>query len=140
MGLIKPAIPFLLVCLMQSRSAPCQSTPRITLTETNAPFSKVMDDLQEKAGLTYVGVTSLAQLGHPVTFSVKDATLKQVLDLCFKGQPFTYNLVKGAVTIIPLPTAREISIHGRVTNMNNDPLARVTVQVRGDVTSTVATD
>ncbi|HLX65892.1 MAG TPA: hypothetical protein VKR41_02820, partial [Puia sp.] len=83
MGLLKPAIPFLLVCLMQSRFAFCQAPPRITLTEVNAPFSKVMDDLQLKAGITYLGMTSLTQLGHPVNFSVKDATLQEVLDLCF---------------------------------------------------------
>src|SRR5580658_2160273 len=102
MGLLKPALPFLLVCLMQCRFAFCQAPPRITLAEVNAPFTKVMDDLQLKAGVTYLGMTSLTQLGHPVTFSVKDASLQEVLDLCFKGQPFTYKLAEGAITILPL--------------------------------------
>src|SRR5580700_12158664 len=132
MGVFKPAIPFLLVCLMQSRFAFCQASIRITLTEVNAPFSKVMDDLQLKAGVTYLGMTSLAQLGHPVNLSVKDATLKEVLDICFKGQPFTYKLVEGAITILPLETSGGTAVHGRVVDVNNDPLAGVTVQVSGD--------
>ncbi len=141
MGLFKPAIPFLLICLMQSRFVLCQTTIRITLTEVNAPFSKVMDDLQEKAGVTYLGLTSLTQLGHPVSFSVKDATLKEVLDLCFSGQPFTYKLVEGAITIIPLEAAgKGIVIRGRVYDANNEPLPRVTVQVRGDLKAAVATE
>lgn len=98
-----------------------------------------MDDLQAQAGLTYVGLSSLAQLGHPVSFSVKNATLKQVLELCFKGQPFTYKLVHGAVTLMPLEVAQTAIVHGRVCNVNNEPLALVTVQVRGDATA-VATD
>ncbi len=102
MGYLKPAIAFLLICFMQCRYAICQVPTRITLTEVNAPFSKVMDDLQAKAGVTYLGLASLVQLAHPVNFSAKDATLKEVLDLCFKGQPFTYKLVEGAVTIVPL--------------------------------------
>jgi TonB-linked SusC/RagA family outer membrane protein len=100
-----------------------------------------MDDLQVQAGVLYVGMTSLVQLGHPVTFSVRNATLKQVLDLCFKGQPFTYRLVEGAVTIMPLEAGDNgLVIRGRVFNQNNEPLPRITVQVRGDVTSTVATN
>jgi TonB-linked SusC/RagA family outer membrane protein len=140
MGLFKPAIPFLLVCLMQSRFAFCQAPIRITLTEANAPFSKVMDDLQLKAGVTYLGMTSLTQLSHPVTFSVKDATLQEVLDLCFKGQPFTYKMVEGAITIIPLETGGRTAIRGRVVDANNEPLSRVTVQVSGDAMAAVATD
>lgn len=141
MGLFKPAIPFLLLCLLQSRFVLCQTPIRITLTEVNAPFSKVMDDLQDKAGVTYLGMTSLMQLSRPVSFSVKDATLKEVLDLCFSGQPFTYKLVEGAITIIPLEAAgKGMGIRGRVYDVNNEPLPRVTVQVRGDPASAVATE
>src|ERR1700677_3542755 len=140
MGYFKPAIPFLLICFLQSRYAICQTPARITLTEDNTPFSKVMDDLQVKAGVTYLGIASLVQSGHPVSFSVKDATLKEVLDLCFRGQPFTYKLVEGAVTIVPLDGPVNGTIHGWVYDANNEPLSRVTVQVRGDTTAVVATD
>jgi TonB-linked SusC/RagA family outer membrane protein len=140
MGLIKPAVSILLICLMQGRFAFCQTPIRVTLTEVNAPFSKVMDDLQLKAGITYLGMTSLTQLSHPVNFSVKDATLKEVLDLCFKGQPFTYKLVEGAITILPLETSGGTILHGRVVDANNEPLSRVTVQVIGDADAAVATD
>jgi TonB-linked SusC/RagA family outer membrane protein len=141
MGYLKPAIAFLLICFMQCRYAICQVPTRITLTEVNAPFSKVMDDLQAKAGVTYLGLASLVQLGHPVSFSAKDATLKEALDLCFKDQPFTYKLVEGAVTIVPLEGGGNgMAIHGRVYNANNEPLSRVTVQVSGDAAATAATD
>ena len=140
MGLFKPAVSILLICLMQGRFAFCQTPIRITLTEENAAFSKVMDDLQFQAGITYLGMTSLTQLAHPVSFSVKDATLKEVLDLCFKGQPFTYKLVEGAITILPLETSGGTILHGRVVDANNEPLSRVTVQVRGDAGAAVATD
>src|SRR5580704_4682174 len=140
MGYFKPAIPFLLICFLQSRYAICQAPVRITLTEVNAPFSKVMDDLQVKAGVTYLGLASLVQLAHPVSFTVKDGTLKEVLDLCFKGQPFTYKLVEGAITILPLETSGGTILHGRVVDANNEPLSRVTVQVRGDAGVAVATD
>jgi TonB-linked SusC/RagA family outer membrane protein len=100
-----------------------------------------MDDLQVKSGVTYLGITSLIQSGHPVSFSVKDATLKDVLDLCFSGQPFTYKLVEGAITIMPLEEpGKGTAIRGRVYDANNEPLPRITVQVRGDPATAVATE
>lgn len=141
MAVLKPAIPILLVCLIQSQFAISQTSARITLSEVNAPFTKVMDDLQAKAGVTYLGLTSLIQLSHPVSFSVREASLKQVLDLCFKGQPFTYKLVEGSITILPLDgVSNGIIFRGRVCDASNQPLPRVTVQVRGDPAVAVATD
>ena len=142
MGFSKSAVPLLIfVCLLQSRSVDGQSAQRITLTETNAPFSKVMEDLHTLTRVTYLGMTSLTQMGHPVSFSVKDATLKEVLDLCFKGQPFTYRLVEGAVTIMPIDSIpKGVVIRGRVVDANNVAVARVTVQVKGDAGASAATD
>lgn len=99
-----------------------------------------MDDLQSKAGVTYLGMTSLTQMAHPVSFSVTDVPLKEVLDLCFKGQPFTYKLVEGSIAILPAETEGSMVIHGRVVNAGNQPVSRVTVQVRGDAAASVATD
>ena len=104
-------------------------------------FQKSWMTCRSQAGITYLGMASLAQMAHPVSFSVKDATLKEVLDLCFNGQPFTYKLVEGAVTIIPLERSGKRDGHSwRVVDANNEPLSRVTVQVRGDATAAVATD
>ncbi|HXD76651.1 MAG TPA: carboxypeptidase-like regulatory domain-containing protein, partial [Puia sp.] len=142
MVLPKPAVPFIiLLCFLQSRPGYCQSPARFTLTENNAPFSKVMDDLQSIAGITYLGMTDLAEQGHPVTFTVRSATLRQVLDLCFKGQPFKYRMVAGAVTILPLDAPeKKVLISGRIFGQSDEPLAGATVQVKGGGLPAVATD
>lgn len=142
MGLSKPAVPLLiLLCLLQSRSACCQPTQPITLIETNAPFLQVMEDLRKQAGVTCLGMTELTRLSHPLSFSVRDAPLRDVLKLCFKGQPFTYRFADGAITILPLDSAiKPMDIRGRVVDVNNAPLPRVTVQVKGDAGAAAATD
>ena len=140
MGLLKPAVPFLLLMgLLQSRPLLCQSPIRITLTETGAPFSKFLEDLHEKFGISYSVISDVAEQGHRVSFSVKDASLKQVLDICFKGQPFTYKMVDGGISIRPFAT-KSMTVHGQVFDGKNEPLARVTVRVRGDAAAAVATD
>ncbi|HEV2353175.1 MAG TPA: STN domain-containing protein, partial [Puia sp.] len=61
-----------------------------------------MDDLRALAGITYVGMAELTKQSHPVTFSVRNAPIRDVLDLCFKGQPFSYKLVAGTIAVVPL--------------------------------------
>jgi TonB-linked SusC/RagA family outer membrane protein len=140
MGVLKPAVPLLLLIgLLQSRPVFCQLSRRITLTETDAPFSKFLEDLREKFGISYYILADVAQQAHRVSFSVKDASLKQVLDICFKGQPFTYKMLDDGISIRPFDT-KPMTVHGQVVDGKNDPLARVTVQVRGDATASVATD
>ncbi|HLI93477.1 MAG TPA: TonB-dependent receptor plug domain-containing protein, partial [Puia sp.] len=100
-----------------------------------------MDDLRAIAGITYVGMADLTKQGHPVTFSVRNATLKEVLDLCFKGQPFGYKQVAGTIAIVPLEQPAEgTAIYGRVINSNNEPVAGVTVSINGSYRNIVATN
>jgi TonB-linked SusC/RagA family outer membrane protein len=140
MGLLKPAVPLLLLIgLLQSRPLLCQPSIRISLTERNAPFSKFLEDLHEKFGISYSVIADVVEQGRNVTFSVKDVSLKQVLDMCFRGQPFTYKMIDGAISIRPFDT-KGMTVHGQVFNGKNEPLARVTVQVRGDAAAAVATD
>src|SRR5579872_4709037 len=142
MGPSKLAVSFVtLFLLLRCPSGACQSTSRISLTEKNAPFSKVMDDLRAIAGITYVGMADLTKQGHPVTFSVRNATLKEVLDLCFKGQPFGYKQVAGTIAIVPLEQPAEGSaIYGRVINSNNEPVEGVSVSINGSYRNIVATN
>jgi TonB-linked SusC/RagA family outer membrane protein len=100
-----------------------------------------MEDLQTIAGITYLGMTDLAEQGHPLSFSVRNVTLKQVLDICFKGQPFRYRLVAGTVAILPLDQPeRAVIIRGRVFDKNNEPLAGATIQLKGSEKVAVATN
>lgn len=140
MGVSKPAV-FLaaLLLFLQCLSGSCQSTSTISLTEKDAPFSKVMDDLRALAGITYVGMAELTKQSHPVTFSVRNAPIRDVLDLCFKGQPFSYKLVAGTIAVVPLAPV-EGAIYGRVFDSNNQPIAGVTVRIKGYNQNAVATN
>jgi hypothetical protein len=90
MGVLKLAVPLLLVaCLFQSLPANCQPSPLITLTEVNVPLQKALEDIRLLTGYTYAGEATWVQYSHRVSFSVRKAPLRQVLDSCFKDQPFT---------------------------------------------------
>jgi len=64
--------------------------------------------------------------------NIKNAPLKDFLDICFKGQPLTYEIVEKAITIKRLGAFRErMEIHGRVTDSTGNALPGVSIHVKG---------
>lgn len=132
MGSIKLTVYVLLsaCCLQRSLPSYCQSVPSITLSETDATLEKVLNDIRVQTGYTYFGEGDWPRLAHHLTFSVKKATIRQVLDICFADQPLTYELKETAV-VIQIKEKKEGWVHGFVINENKEPLTGVTVAVRG---------
>src|ERR1700761_5739911 len=127
MSLCKLAAPILLTACLFGKVSFCQSS-RLTLTEKNASLDKVLDEIHQKTGYSYFGEGNWPRLSYPVTFSVKNATLTQVLDSCFKDQPLTYKLLDKTIAIIARPEKTR-TVHGFVYNESHEPLEGVTVSV-----------
>jgi len=132
MGLLKLVVPFLLfVFLLQSGPAHCQSTRLITLTVKDVSFKKAFDEIRKQANVGFLSSVDWGHLSHRVSFSVKGVTLAEALDSCFKDQPFTYKVVNQGVAILPLDHQEKV-VHGLVVNDKNEPLAGVTIVIRGE--------
>lgn len=139
MGVLKLAVLLLLVaCLSQSLPAYCQPSPLITLKESNVPLKKALEDIRQQTGYTYSGEASWAEYSHRVSFSVRKAPLRRVLDSCFKDQPFTYEIIGTAIAIQPRPPKEQV-VHGWVYNEKKEPLEGVTVLVRGELSAAAIT-
>jgi len=132
MSVLKLAGPILLIaCLLQKLPAYSQPSRLITLTEVNVTLEKALQDIHQKTGYTYFGESDWTQSGHLVSFSVRKGTLRQVLDSCFRGQPFSYEIIDSAIAIHPRPQ-KEMLVHGWVYTEKREPMAGVTVLVRGE--------
>ncbi|WP_331580383.1 TonB-dependent receptor plug domain-containing protein, partial [Puia sp.] len=119
--------------LIKSRLAYCQSAIRISLTEKNAPLQKVLDDIHDKTGFTYVGEGDWPQISRPVSFSVTNETIQVVLELCFRDQPLLYELNTANHFISIKPKAKEDrQVHGWVYDENRDPMGGVSIHVVGE--------
>jgi len=132
MVLLKLVVPsFLLVCLFQSRPVYGQSTRLITLTVKNVPFKEAFEEIRKQADVGFLSLVDWEHTGHRVSFSVKGVTLAEALDICFNNQPFTYKIVNEGVAVLPLDKKEKI-VQGRVVNGKNEPLAGVTIVIRGE--------
>lgn len=130
---LKLTVFLLLPFLIKSRLSYGQSIALITLTEKNAPLQKVLDDLHEKTGFTYVGEGDWPAISRPVSFTVRNLTLQEVLELCFKDQPLVYELnLQNRFIAIRTKPKQDRRVHGFVLDENRDAMGGVSIHIIGE--------
>lgn len=134
-----------IACLQVSAKGYTQS---VTLTVKNAPLEKVFKELKKQTGYDFWYESKLLDKAKRVNLKVKNISLKQVLDECFKDQPFTYSILKNTIVIQAKRTVASaayfpidnipvmlsllpVEIKGRVVNSDGVPLQGASVIVAG---------
>jgi TonB-linked SusC/RagA family outer membrane protein len=123
----------------------------VTLNYKNVPVKKVFKEIIRQTGVSMIyKEAEIDRLGK-VSISVKDAPLTEALKICFKNEPYKFQLVNNTVVISPdaivlnsnetkIPPASSIKITGKVSTETGEPLVGVSVVVKGTTkgTSTIA--
>lgn len=124
------AVLLLAACLQVSARSNAQ---QVTLDIRNAPLEQAFKAIRKQTGYLFVYDLQLLQSAKKVDIHVKGAGIEQVLDLCFKDQPFTYTIVNKTVVIkfrlltYTTPDAPLAEIHGKITDLQGNPLPGVSV-------------
>ena len=116
---------------------------RVTLHEKNATLLQVLRAIKAQTGMGFGGQDLSANSGNPVTVSVDNAEISNVLELIFQTQPYSYEIVgqiivvkKREVADIPPSAgvgpgdAKTVNIEGAVYNESADPLAGANVLIK----------
>ena len=90
------AILLLAGCLQLSAKGLAQG---LTMSKRNAPLQEVFKDIEKQTGYQFFYKEKALDGSKPVTINVKNATLEQVLQTCFKDQPVTYNIVDKIIVV-----------------------------------------
>jgi TonB-dependent starch-binding outer membrane protein SusC len=125
------AILVLAACLQVSARGYSQ---QVTLDIRNTSLEKVFKSISKQTGYLFVYDLQLLQTAKKVDLNVKAAGLDQVLQLCFRDQPFTYTIVEKTIVVKPRPLPAEdplapppAEIHGKITDSKGKPLQGVSV-------------
>lgn len=138
------ALYLLAFCLQVSAKTHSQ---KITLREKNAPLEKIFIEIRKQSGFEFIYNTNMLSSGRRVDVQVKNAHVKDVLEICFKNQPFSYTIINNTIIVKPQEKRPEkvevvdvfIDITGKVANEKGEPLQGVSVSVKG-TNKIVATD
>lgn len=112
---------------------------KITLQKQHAKLVSIFKDIQNQSGYDFVYSNRLLKQARQVSIQVKDAPLQEVLDACFKDQPFYYSISEKTIVIHERKPAinndiyavRFIDISGRITDAKGRPLEGATISIKG---------
>lgn len=130
----------LAACLQVSASGSSQS---LTLSEKKASLQKLFREINRQAGFQFFYKDELLNQAGKVDINVKNASLKEVLDICLHHLPVTYTIIDKTIVVKEkLPTATPVEtketppppvneIKGVVKDEKGAPFARVSVVIAG---------
>ena len=121
------ALLLLVACLQVSAHG---YTQQITFSMRNATVEKVLREIERQTGYTFWYNNELLQKTEKISIRLQDASLEDALKKCLENQPLGYTIVDRTIVLSPAPLPSE-EIKGRITTSTGDPIAGVSVQIKG---------
>ncbi|MES2276120.1 MAG: TonB-dependent receptor [Bacteroidota bacterium] len=141
--LIMKLTTFLLIVFIMQASAG-GFAQNINLNLNNVTLDKVFKKIKAQSGYSFLYNTQMLKEAHPVDISVTNATLNEVLEKCFAGQPVAYTIDQNTIIVRKRPVVqaealKPVTITGTVTDEKGLSLPGVNIHVENSKTAT-ATD
>jgi TonB-linked SusC/RagA family outer membrane protein len=133
----------ILICLATTTVAANTFSQVVTIAGKNISLTTVFESIHKQAGYSFVYEQKLISKAAPVTVNFKNAAITDVLNICLKGQRLQYEIKYNTIIIreAALATVEPVKetaaepppriIKGKVTDDKGQPLAGVTVAVKG---------
>jgi TonB-linked SusC/RagA family outer membrane protein len=121
---------------------------KVTITGKNLSFGEVLKIVKRQTGYQAIFDPALVKAVPPITLHVSNYDLTDLLNLCLRDQPITYEILyntivlkkksmaPGAPTVVEQADALPSEIHGKVVNEKGEPLEGVSVTLKGTHTGT----
>jgi TonB-linked SusC/RagA family outer membrane protein len=110
------------------------SYAQITLREKDAPLEKVIQKIRKQIGYDIFYNATMLKNAKPVTLSVNNAPIQEVLDLCFKGQPLTYRIEQKTIIIQRaserVVESRAVIVKGTVVDETGKPIPGASIRIK----------
>lgn len=136
------AILLLVACMQVSAGVKSQT---VTYKAKDISLTEIFSVIKSQTGYVFFYSYSSLKEAKPITIDVKNEALQNVLDICFKDQPFTY-LIKGRTIVVkekPAPVTmfqeqedRDLSdtlhsVLGKIRNEKGEPMPNVSIVIKG---------
>ncbi len=132
----------LALCLQVSARGLSQT---VTIRENNVSLQKVFEQIRKQTGYQFFYADEVLKMAKPVSLSVQNERLVNVLNLCFAGQVLTYTIEEKTIVVkrkaaepeVEIPNTGavveqpQIVVKGRVSDIKGQPLVGASVYIKG---------
>lgn len=126
----------MVACLQASAGVFAQN---VTLQEKNAPLVKVFREIKKQTGYIFLYSSEVLKQARTVDIDVRNAPLKNVLNMCLANQPLTWEIDDKTIIIKPVQEKTQqvdaptppIDVSGKVMGADGKPVQGASVQVKG---------
>ncbi len=134
---------FLLFFAVSQAWASETNQKQITLKMENASIKEILDELAVKCDKLFFYSDSEIDLKKKITVDLENKTMEEILQFIqAKSGNFTYEITDNYVTIMPVLKNKsnekvEMSVKGKVTDEDGNPLPGATVLIKGTTKGTI---
>ncbi len=139
LSVMKMTVTLLLATVMQVSASSYAQT--VNLRAHKMPLEKVFSTIGKQTGYAFFWDQQVVRNLQPVDVDLHNASLKEAMKTCLANQPLTFDLAETDKSVFIRTRAAEnkvtedqqqlITVTGRVTDDSKEPLAGVTVTVKG---------
>ena len=114
---------------------------KITISAKKMTLEKLFKAIKSQTDYVFFYDHEVLKKGKAVSINVKDATLGDVLNVCFKDQPLQYTISNKIIIVrikaekpavfIPEPTPPPIVVSGKIRDDEGRPLSGATIKLKG---------
>src|SRR5690606_23329927 len=115
----------------------------ITLTTTNGTLESALKKISAQSNYDFLYSSTMLKDAKKVTINIKNATLEEALEVCFRDQPFTYSLTSNTVIVKNKNKAEAVqtrTVSGVVRDTGGATLPGVSVRLKGGSKTTVTNE
>ncbi len=112
---------------------------KISLSKANESLELVINEIGKQSGYDFFFNKQLIRKAKPVSITVKNSSLVDALELCFKDQPFTYEIKNKTILLTAKSTTNQVyqKITGTIYDRASNKVIRgATIRVKGSNVST----
>ena len=147
---MKLTVFILFLTLMQVSATVYSQATRFSFRAENKQVVEVLQQIEENSDFRFFFLREQVDVERKVTVTAREATVEQILDELFRGQPVSYEFANEALIVLtrsdnPLGSVsgylsgnlQQPAVSGKVTDSGGQPLPGVTVVVKGTTQGTV---